>query len=83
MFDNSNFVSYGTYHQARIQKYGQQVGEGDTIGVLVDMDKRTIRFSVNGIMYGIAYGNLPSPLYPAFSILIVSNMLTLQISSLG
>ncbi|KAJ3423953.1 tripartite motif-containing protein [Anaeramoeba flamelloides] len=40
--------------------YGKPVSSGDIITIHLDMDKKTIGFSINKINYGVAWNNLPN-----------------------
>ena len=41
-----------------IKKYGKEIKTGDIIDMYVDMDKRTMQFSINGRDYGIAHKDI-------------------------
>ncbi len=42
------------YGNEKTTQYGESYGSGDTIGIAIDMDSRTIRFFKNGIDQGIS-----------------------------
>ena len=50
-----------------MRSYGDLFREGDTIGVLLNMDLGTLRFARNGRDLGVAVQGLEGTLYPAFS----------------
>ncbi|KAJ3426295.1 spry domain-containing socs box protein [Anaeramoeba flamelloides] len=58
----TGYVFYGyngnKYHNSRDSTYGGKWKKGDVVGMFVDMDKKTIRFELNGKDYGIAYSNI-------------------------
>lgn len=51
----------------QVRSYGDLFREGDTIGVNLNMDLGTLRFSRNGRDLGVAVQGLEGTLYPAFS----------------
>eukprot|EP01083_Nonionella_stella_P075872 206460_1 len=48
--------------------YGELFRTGDTIGVNLDMNKRTLSFSKNDVSLGIAFESLPQTVYPAVAL---------------
>ncbi|CAM9106802.1 unnamed protein product, partial [Hapterophycus canaliculatus] len=56
------------YHKrTKAKAYGERFGQGDTVGVNLDMDRRTLSFSKNGQDLGVAFEGLVGNLYPAVS----------------
>lgn len=54
------------YHKrTKVKAYGERFGQGDTIGVTLNMDRGTLSFSKNGQDLGIAFEGLVGSLYPA------------------
>lgn len=54
------------YHQrTKVKAYGERFGQGDTIGVTLNMDHGTLSFSKNGQDLGVAFDGLAGGLYPA------------------
>ena len=54
------------YHKRnKVKLYGERFGQGDTVGVTLDMDEGTLSFSKNGENLGVAISNLSGVLYPA------------------
>lgn len=51
----------------QVRSYGDLFREGDTIGVSLNMDLGTLRFSRNGRDLGLAVQGLEGTLYPSFS----------------
>lgn len=51
----------------KVRSYGDLFREGDTIGVVLNMDLGTLRFARNGRDLGVAVQGLEGTLYPAFS----------------
>jgi hypothetical protein len=43
--------------------YGNSYGNGDTIGIALDLDAKTISFYKNGVNQGIAYSGIPAGRY--------------------
>ena len=48
------------YNNNSSSSYGASFTAGDTIGIALDMDARTLVFYKNGVSQGIAYSSLPS-----------------------
>ena len=54
------------YHKRnKIKLYGDRFGQGDVIGITLDMDEGTLSFAKNGVDLGVAIQNLSGVLYPA------------------
>lgn len=54
------------YHKrTKVKAYGERFGQGDTIGVTLNMDRGTLSFSKNGHDLGVAFEGLVGGLYPA------------------
>lgn len=54
------------YHKrTKVKAYGERFGQGDTIGVTLNMDRGTLSFSKNGQDLGVAFEGLTGGLYPA------------------
>lgn len=54
------------YHKrSKLKLYGDRFGQGDVIGVTLDMDEGTLSFSRNGIGLGVAIQHLSGVIYPA------------------
>ena len=51
--------------RAKVKAYGERFGEGDTIGVVLDMDRGTLAFTKNGVDLGVAFEGLSGELFPA------------------
>ncbi|KAJ6254287.1 spry domain-containing socs box protein [Anaeramoeba flamelloides] len=47
------------YHKKKFTSYGKPFGEGDVVGVHLNMDKKTLSFSKNEENYGAVSGVLP------------------------
>eukprot|EP00474_Spongospora_subterranea_P004666 CRZ05124.1 hypothetical protein [Spongospora subterranea] len=47
--------------------YGDVYGHGDTVGILLDFDAKTIEMFKNGVSQGIAFRNLEGSVHPAVS----------------
>lgn len=52
----------------KVRSYGDLFREGDTVGVELNMDLGTLRFSRNGHSLGVAVQGLKGTLYPAISL---------------
>eukprot|EP00466_Bigelowiella_natans_P013541 jgi/Bigna1/76169/fgenesh1_pg.39_\ len=65
-------------HASRSDYYGQAYTTGDTVRVMVDMESRTLAFKKNSEDYGIAFKNIPSRVYPAFTLYNVGDKITLR-----
>lgn len=52
----------------KVRSYGDLFREGDAIGVKLNMDLGTLRFSRNGHDLGVAVQGLEGVLYPAISL---------------
>ena len=48
-----------------VKLYGERFGQGDVIGVTLDMDEGTLSFDKNGEKLGVAITNLVGVIYPA------------------
>ena len=54
------------YHKRnKVKLYGERFGQGDVIGVTLDMDEGTLSFDKNGEKLGVAITNLVGVIYPA------------------
>ena len=54
------------YHRrAKARSYGHKFGEGDVVGVTLDMDIGTLSFSRNGVNLGVAFVGIRGKLFPA------------------
>ncbi|CAM9751893.1 unnamed protein product [Scytosiphon promiscuus] len=54
------------YHKrSKVKAYGERFSQGDTVGVTLNMDRRTLSFSKNGQDLGVAFEGLVGNLYPA------------------
>lgn len=54
------------YHKrTKVKAYGERFGQGDTIGVTLNMDRGTLSFTKNGRDLGVAFEGLVGGLYPA------------------
>ena len=54
------------YHKRnKVKLYGERFGQGDVIGVTLDMDEGTLSFDKNGEDLGVAITNLVGVIYPA------------------
>ena len=54
------------YHKrSKVKVYGERFGQGDVIGVKLDLDKGTLSFSRNNEDLGVAFTGLTGELYPA------------------
>ncbi|CAM9202377.1 unnamed protein product [Discosporangium mesarthrocarpum] len=54
------------YHKrAKVKAYGERFGQGDTVGVTLNLDRGTLSFSKNGLDLGVAFEGLFGELYPA------------------
>nr|CAG8486474.1 10634_t:CDS:2 [Entrophospora candida] len=63
------FGSDGTiYHDGESYYYGEPFDDLSKITVHLDMNKRTLAFSIDGDYFGIAFTNIPSKVYPAISL---------------
>lgn len=65
-YDNAQRKRSGNVYQS----YGAKMQNGDTVGVALDMDARTIEFYLNGVSQGIAYNGIAAPLWPGLSFYI-------------
>lgn len=64
------YSSNGTlFHATRIRNksFSEPFSDGDTIGLDLDMETRTLGIWKNGSWMGVAFSSLPSRLYPAIS----------------
>lgn len=54
------------YHRRdRVRTYGERFGQGDVVGVELDMDRGLVSFSRNGVDLGVAFRGLSGELFPA------------------
>ncbi len=66
------------YHKRdRVRSYGERFGQGDVVGVELDMDKGTVSFSRNGQDLGVAFRGLTGELYPAVAFYNMGQRVTL------
>lgn len=66
--DSYSYFQYGLKYNNSIEiSYGETYKSGDTIGLALDLNNRTLEFYKNGVSQGIAYNNLSGVLYPAVS----------------
>eukprot|EP01133_Synstelium_polycarpum_P016675 gene16675-19817_t len=49
--------------------YAKGFVQGDRIGVLLDMNERTLSYYLNGVYQGVAFRNIDQPVYPGVSLL--------------
>ncbi|EFA81316.1 hypothetical protein PPL_05296 [Heterostelium album PN500] len=49
--------------------YAKGFVQGDRVGVLVDMNEKTLSFYLNGVSQGVAFRNIDQPVYPGVSLL--------------
>jgi hypothetical protein len=69
--DDSNGWGYQTGTGARVNNgnyvaYGSALGNGDILGVALDMDAGTLRFYRNGVDLGVAFTGLTGTIFPAY-----------------
>lgn len=64
--------------RTRQRCFGRKLRSGDVINVKLDMDNRTMSFSINLGEMEIAFTDLPSPLYPAISIYTFRDKVTIK-----
>mmetsp|Transcript_11976 Transcript_11976/g.17808 ORF Transcript_11976/g.17808 Transcript_11976/m.17808 type:complete len:580 (+) Transcript_11976:106-1845(+) len=56
-------------HNSVLTDYANMnIGRGDTIGVLLNLEKKTLEFFVNGNSMGIAFSNVSGPVTPAVTL---------------
>lgn len=54
------------YHKrTKVKAYGERFGQGDTVGVTLNMNRGTLSFSKNGQDLGVAFEGLVGNMYPA------------------
>jgi len=49
--------------------YGMRYAQGERVGVLVDLNKHTVSFYLNGVSQGVAFTNVFGPVFPGVSML--------------
>lgn len=54
------------YHSNTTAPYSSTFSGGDVIGVLLDMDAKTVSFTINGTSQGVAYTGLTGTIFPCF-----------------
>ncbi|KAJ3426036.1 spry domain containing socs box protein [Anaeramoeba flamelloides] len=59
------------------EEYGTKVKQNDLVGMVVDMDKRTLSYDINGEDFGVTFDNLPDELILNFDIFFANEMITL------
>eukprot|EP00903_Cladosiphon_okamuranus_P007137 g6932.t1 len=64
------------HNKGKVRSYGDLFREGDTIGVTLNMDLGTLRFTCNGRDLGLAVQGLEGMLYPAVSMYNRNDQLT-------
>jgi len=64
------YAGSGTkYNNSVATAYGATILVGDTVGIALDLDNRTLTFYKNGVSQGVAFTSLPVGLYsPAISV---------------
>lgn len=66
------------YHRrTKARAYGERFGQGDVIGVDLDMDRGTLTFSRNGNSCGVAFRDLSGELFPAVAFYNLGQSVTL------
>lgn len=75
MFDKSSVLLCTSGHIVKSMwrdrsKYCDPLHDGDVVGVMLDMDAKTIAFTVNGVFKGIAASKLTGRLFPTFASII-------------
>ncbi|SPQ95478.1 B30.2/SPRY domain-containing protein [Plasmodiophora brassicae] len=58
--------------------YGDQFGQGDKIGILVDFEAKTVEFFKNGISQGIAFRNVEGSVHAAVSMTGTGSAVTIR-----
>lgn len=69
------------HNKGKMRSYGELFRQGDTIGVVLDMDNGTLSFCRNGKDLGVAVEGLIGEVYPAFSLYNQDDQLSLESES--
>jgi len=56
------------YNSGSMTNYGRTCQQGDVVGVKLDLDKKTLEFSINGTSQGVAFTDVSGPVRPAVSL---------------
>ncbi|KAJ3447110.1 spry domain-containing socs box protein [Anaeramoeba flamelloides] len=79
--NQDGWVFYGyngnKYHHNVDTSYGAKWKKGDVVGMFVDMDKKTLRFELNGKDYGVAYTNISNELVLAVDMYYSGEQITI------
>jgi hypothetical protein len=78
-----NFKGYygfhGTkFHHSKSSPYGAVFGEGDEVGVSIDLDKGDLEFYLNGISLGVAFNGVFGPLRFAITLYAPQDKVTIN-----
>eukprot|EP00771_Trimastix_marina_P001075 gnl/Trimastix_PCT/2117.p1 GENE.gnl/Trimastix_PCT/2117~~gnl/Trimastix_PCT/2117.p1 ORF type:complete len:632 (-),score=67.90 gnl/Trimastix_PCT/2117:31-1926(-) len=79
-----SFLNSGrVWHNGKAARFSQSYGEGDTIGVLLELERHALSFFKNGEFLGTAFGNLPEDevFYPAVSFGRANDQATISFSA--
>jgi hypothetical protein len=66
------------HNKGKVRGYGELFRSGDTVSILLDLDRGTLSFSLNGRSLGVAVEGLVGPLYPAFSLYNEDDSITVR-----
>lgn len=74
------YYSYdgSSYHKFYGKNYGEIYGSGDTVGVLLDLDKGELSFYLNGKSLGTAYTGIQGPVSPGFTLYNYGDEITID-----